>query len=125
MERHPHVCKVRTTNGDVDLARDLAELHGLEIGRDLEIEYIGLQAGEKLTEDLCFPYERLVPTGHEAIRRVENGWSSPSDIFERAGDLAAAATRGDRPAMLAGLREIVPEYIPSGAVTPFHTTDAE
>jgi FlaA1/EpsC-like NDP-sugar epimerase len=108
----------------VDLARDLAELHGLEIGKDLEIEYIGLQAGEKLTEDLCFSYERLLPTEHEAIRRVENGWSSPSDLFERVADLAAAAARGDRQAMLAGLREIVPEYLPSSAGIPLRPTDA-
>ena len=109
----------------VDLARDLAELHGLEIGKDIELEFIGLKPGEKLTEDLCFPYERLIPTEHEAILRVDNGWSAPADILRRVAYLAAAAAQGDRRAMLAGLGQIVPEYAPPLAEAPPHPAREE
>jgi FlaA1/EpsC-like NDP-sugar epimerase len=97
----------------VDLARDLAELHGLEIGKDIEIEFVGLRPGEKLIEELCFDYERLLPTDHEAILRVGNGWAAPRDILDRVTEIVQMSRRDDRAAMIAALCDLVPEFRPA------------
>jgi len=41
-----------------DLARNLIKLSGLRLGRDIDIAYTGLRAGEKLTEELLTEEER-------------------------------------------------------------------
>jgi FlaA1/EpsC-like NDP-sugar epimerase len=45
-----------------DLARDLVELSGLELGRDIELKVVGLTSGEKLHEELVAPTEAAAPT---------------------------------------------------------------
>jgi FlaA1/EpsC-like NDP-sugar epimerase len=97
----------------VDLARDLAELHGLEVGKDIEIEFVGLKPGEKLTEDLFFRHERPLPTDHEAILRVGDGWAAPADIFDKVAAMLAPTRQNDRAAIIAALCDLVPEYRPA------------
>ena len=45
----------------VDLAKRLIKLYGLKPGKDIEIKYIGLRDGEKLTEDLIDIDEAQTP----------------------------------------------------------------
>ncbi|MDR2109499.1 MAG: polysaccharide biosynthesis protein [Coriobacteriales bacterium] len=45
-----------------DLARKLIRLSGLEVGTDIQIEYVGLRCGEKLYEELLMGSEKPVPT---------------------------------------------------------------
>ena len=51
----------------VDLAHDLVELSGLEVGRDIDIVYTGLRPGEKLFEELFVTGEQYERTAHEKI----------------------------------------------------------
>lgn len=57
----------------VDLAEDLIRLAGLEPGRDIKMEYIGLRPGEKLHEELFSSQEELSLTRHEQIHVLQNG----------------------------------------------------
>ena len=49
------------------LARDLIELSGYQVGRDIDIAITGLRPGEKLREELFSDDEALAPTEHEKI----------------------------------------------------------
>jgi FlaA1/EpsC-like NDP-sugar epimerase len=51
----------------VDLARDMIELSGYQIGRDIEITYTGLRPGEKLYEELFHDDEIPERTQHKKI----------------------------------------------------------
>jgi FlaA1/EpsC-like NDP-sugar epimerase len=55
----------------VDLAKNVARLSGARVGKDVEIEFIGLRAGEKLHEDLSAEDERTRATRIEKVRIVE------------------------------------------------------
>lgn len=96
-----------------DLARDLIELHGLEVGRDVDIEFIGLQPGEKLHEELVFPDEQLDRTEHEAILRVHRPAPAPLILDAALTDLMASTLDHDRAGIIRDLRQCVPQYRPS------------
>lgn len=55
-----------------DLAVELIQLSGLEVGQDIEIIYTGLRPGEKLSEVLYGPNENPQDTKHEKIQAVIN-----------------------------------------------------
>jgi FlaA1/EpsC-like NDP-sugar epimerase len=97
----------------VDLANDLIDLHGLEKGEDVQIEFTGLRPGEKLSEELLFPYERTEPTTHEAVRRVAQGKEPPADVDESIEALRRMVAIRQRSAILTRLRDLVPEYVPA------------
>src|SRR4029077_4801527 len=97
----------------MQLAEDLARLHGMEIGTDgLEVEFVGLRPGEKMVEDLYFRQEQPSPTSHEAIRRISQTTPAIVGLDAALGELGALAASGDRDGIVAALKRIVPEYTP-------------
>ncbi len=98
----------------VDLARQLLGLHGLTEGKDIQIKYIGLYPGEKLSEDLFYPTERYERTIHEKIFIARNDSRiDPSDLDKAVELLMEAARRNDRADLLQGLRVLIPEFQPA------------
>jgi FlaA1/EpsC-like NDP-sugar epimerase len=53
-----------------DLAHRLIRMRGLRPGRDIEIKYIGLRPGEKMSEELVAPGEETIPTEHPSVLRI-------------------------------------------------------
>jgi len=51
----------------IDLARDLVALSGLELNKDILVEYVGLRPGEKIREELLLDKEKDKITKHEKI----------------------------------------------------------
>lgn len=103
----------------MDMARDLIELSGLEVGRDIDIVVTGARPGEKLTEELFIAGEEYEPTEHEKIYIAASATNSvPQHMKETIETLDRAAQCGDEKAILAGLRSLVPEFAPrkSGGV---------
>jgi FlaA1/EpsC-like NDP-sugar epimerase len=50
-----------------DIAKNMIRLSGLEIGKDIQIKYVGLRPGEKLYEELLCDKENSLPTHHPKI----------------------------------------------------------
>lgn len=98
-----------------DLARDLIELSGLEVGRDIEIVYTGLRPGEKLFEELFLEGEEYGRTRHEKVFVSENGYATAeffADLDRATARLIASARAGDEAQVQEILGEIVTEYEP-------------
>jgi FlaA1/EpsC-like NDP-sugar epimerase len=105
----------------IDLARDLIELSGLEVGRDIDIKFTGTRPGEKLHEELFVPGEEYQPTQHEKILLARNASSFvPLDLEESVHALERAVAKDDADAVRDILKRIVPEFCPETAQnTPF------
>lgn len=96
-----------------DLARDLIELSGLEVGRDIDIQFSGIRPGEKLFEELFIEGEVYEQTAHDKIMTVANaGDLVPADLDDAVSALANAALRDDTEAIIRLLQNLIPEYTP-------------
>ena len=109
-----------------EIAEDLIRLSGKEPGKDVEIIFTGLRAGEKLYEELITAGEDIIRTKHEKIMVLKaNGrWNwNGLDSQERYGkwldaelrELYQVAATHDASAIRQKLQEIVPEYVPQSA----------
>ncbi len=98
----------------LDLARDLIELSGLQVGRDIDIVVTGIRPGEKLYEELFVPGETYQPTAHPKVLIAAQASQRPTERLSLALDaLAAAAQANNDDAILAGLLHLVPEFTPA------------
>jgi FlaA1/EpsC-like NDP-sugar epimerase len=99
----------------VDLARDLIELSGFEVGRDIDIVYTGVRPGEKLYEELFIEGENYKRTHHEKILIAQNASSFvPREFAELIARLQQAAAKDDIGAIRQALKALIPEYTPEG-----------
>jgi FlaA1/EpsC-like NDP-sugar epimerase len=95
----------------VDLARDLIRLSGLS-PEDVEIKFTGLRQGEKLFEELLLEEEVVQKTSHSKIfigRLATHDWE---EVSRHLNQLRKLADGSDARAIIAKLREVVPEYTP-------------
>ncbi len=108
----------------VDLARDLIELSGLEVGKDIEITFTGLRPGEKLTEELFVDAEQYVHTKHEklfALRNGDDGLPSGPALEAEIQTLLDVSRNGDDIVVRRALKRLVPDYAWEGPDAPAGT----
>lgn len=93
----------------VDLARDMIRLSGLELGKDIDIQFVGQRPGEKLFEELNCDGEHHRPTSHPKILVAE---SERSDLAMLQGALEQLQqiANGPESAIVASLGVFVPQY---------------
>lgn len=93
------------------LAERMINLAGLEVGRDIQIEYTGLRPGEKLYEEVLATKENTLPTTHERIfvAKVRNyDFKAASEV---ADELEQLSVRVQIPPMVILMKKTVPEFI--------------
>lgn len=99
----------------VDLAQDMIRLSGLELGKDIDIQFMGQRPGEKLYEELNCAGECHRPTSHSKIMVAE---SEKADLTALQFALDQLQEIADGPAveMITALQSIVPQYAATQAI---------
>lgn len=101
-----------------DLAVAMIHLSGLSVRSadnpegDIEIVEIGLRDGEKLYEELLIG-DNPEPTAHERIVRAREAMLPWQALEPKLTAMRQAIADGDKAALLALIRELVPEYQPT------------
>jgi FlaA1/EpsC-like NDP-sugar epimerase len=97
----------------VDLATELITLSGFRPGEDIEITFTGLRPGEKLFEELSIKGEDMQETRHPKIGIWKNIPMDRDRLRAKIEELMAAARIGEHGAIVAKIKDLVPEYIGS------------
>lgn len=93
-----------------DLAKRMIDLAGLQLGRDIDIEYTGLRPGEKLYEEVLATMENTIPTKHDRIfvaKVRDYNYSDAADAVSRLGVLAVDVIIPD---VVKLMKQVVPEF---------------
>lgn len=96
-----------------DLARNMIVLSGLVPGKDIEIVYTGLRAGEKLYEELFEESEQVQPTAHAKINRAVGAPLLADDLERWIAELQLKLSENDEDELLQDLKRIVPTFQPA------------
>lgn len=92
----------------LDLAKDLIHLSGLEIDKDITIEFSGLRPGEKLYEELTSKTEKKLATSHKKIFVAKRDYTSNNQqLLDIVAKLEQAALAADDLA----IRNILNEFV--------------
>jgi FlaA1/EpsC-like NDP-sugar epimerase len=100
----------------LDLATDMARFSGLEPGKDIEIQFVGLRPGEKLHEELFLDQERIFTRVHPKLFETNPEGLSAETLdeglqnFRRAIELPYEQRQ---PEIVRLLQQMVPTYTPS------------
>jgi len=97
----------------VDLAKKMILLSGLRPDVDIQIEFTGVRAGEKLYEELSAYDEDVCPTRHPKIRIFSGPTASFEEMQARLNAIRQYCAERDGRRLLLEIKRTVPEYNPS------------
>ena len=107
-----------------DLAVNMIKLSGLELGKDIEIEEIGLRPGEKLYEELLIKSETLDKTENDLIFIERDEAPTREKVEENIRILADAAEKWDT-AEAPNAREMLMQIVPTFSMPESVNEEAE
>jgi len=103
------------------LAKDLIRLSGLEVGKDIDIQTIGIRPGEKLEETLFFSKEDLRPTTHQKISIAMPYRYDQAIVLKEITEILAQCQNGISPELLKQtLMDIVAKTQPVNQELVYH-----
>ncbi|MEL6534490.1 MAG: nucleoside-diphosphate sugar epimerase/dehydratase [Bacteroidota bacterium] len=94
-----------------DLAKRMIQLSGLQVDKDIEIQYTGLREGEKLYEELLATEENTLRTHHPKImiaKVKEYAFHAVQENIERLIELTLEA---DEMKLVSQMKSMVPEFV--------------
>lgn len=94
----------------VDLAKKMIRLSGLELDKDITIEYTGLRPGEKLYEELLAAEENTKPTHHKKILIANVQESKLEEVNKTLLSFQEALVQQDVFELVKLLKKMIPEY---------------
>jgi FlaA1/EpsC-like NDP-sugar epimerase len=94
----------------IDVAKNMIRLSGLEVGKDIQIKYVGLRPGEKLYEELLCDKENTLPTYHPKImiaKVIHHEFNTMSDHINQFEKLIKTQNNIE---IVKLMKRIIPEY---------------
>lgn len=95
----------------VDLAKRMIHLSGLQLGKDISIEFTGLRPGEKLYEELLHEKENTLPTYHPKIMIAKVHSSDYEVLKNKIEPIGLQLNQLRKEEIVTLLKQLVPEYI--------------
>ncbi len=95
----------------IDLAKQMINLSGLELNKDIEIKITGLRPGEKLYEELLNDEENTLPTHHPQIKRAKVRKYEFDEISTKINMLIDDFNSQNNDQLVRHMKDIVPEFI--------------
>jgi FlaA1/EpsC-like NDP-sugar epimerase len=95
-----------------ELAEDIIRLSGFKPHEDIQIKFIGLRPGEKLTEELITEGEGIVETSHEKIMVLKGQACDESILNGKLERLMNFVAGQDSDGIRRAIKDILPEYNP-------------
>lgn len=99
-----------------NMAKKMIRLYGFEPDTDIEIVETGLRPGEKLFEELLTDQENSLLTHHPKIMRANVSALSYEVVSRFIDELSELIVEADEYALVAKMKQIVPEYISNNSV---------
>lgn len=100
----------------VDLAKKMIKLSGLSLGKDIQIEYIGLRPGEKIAEELLADSENTSSTHHPKITIAKIKPFEYRMVSEVINELITLLADEDNEDIVRKMKQIVPEFISNNSI---------
>lgn len=95
----------------LDVAKSMIKMAGVD---NIEIQFTGLRPGEKLKEELWYKYEEVEPTSNNKIFHVKKCGTPLSGLEKSLDDLENLSKERNLKEIVDKLKDIVPEFIPTG-----------
>ncbi len=92
----------------VDLAKNLITFSGLQPDKDIQIKFIGLRPGEKLSEELLLDAEKDKSTQHRKIFVTQSNGFNSREILRHVKELEIFASRMEDRKIISKLGEMIP-----------------
>jgi FlaA1/EpsC-like NDP-sugar epimerase len=95
-----------------ELAEDIIRLSGFKPHEDIQIKFIGLRPGEKLTEELITEGEGIVETSHKKIMVLKGQICDEGILNGKLVRLMNFVVEQDGDGIRRAIKDILPEYNP-------------
>jgi FlaA1/EpsC-like NDP-sugar epimerase len=95
----------------LDLAKNMIRLSGLELNRDIEIQFSGLRPGEKLYEEVLNSAENTIATHHPKIVKAKVREYDYPEVAQKIDHLISLFDTQNNLEMVRNLKLLVPEFI--------------